>query len=159
MTFFEQTADPLGRGYHIRQILLALGSGGFFGIGLGQSRQKYLFLPEAATDSIFAVIAEEMGFLGAIVLISLFVLFVYKCFKIIKSAPDDFSKILALGLAVWLGGQALLNMGSIVAVVPLTGIPLPFVSYGGSSLITALLATGILLNISKHARKTKERKN
>lgn len=159
MTFFERTTDPLGRSYHIRQILLALGSGGFFGIGLGQSRQKYLFLPEAATDSIFAVIAEEMGFLGAIVLISLFGLFVYKCFKIIKSAPDDFSKILALGLSVWLGGQALLNMGSVVAIVPLTGIPLPFISYGGSSLVTALTATGILLNISRYATKTKERKN
>lgn len=152
MTFFEQTSDPLGRSYHIKQILLALGSGGFFGIGLGQSRQKYLFLPEAATDSIFAVIAEEMGFLGAIVIISLFIYFIYKCFKIIRSAPDDFSKILALGLGVWLGGQAILNMGSVVAIVPLTGIPLPFVSYGGSSMVTALTATGILLNISKYAK-------
>jgi len=152
LTFFETTTDPLGRGYHIRQILLALGSGGFFGIGLSQSRQKYLFLPEAATDSIFAVIGEEMGFLGALVIISLFVFFIYKCFKIIKSAPDDYSKILALGLTVWLGGQAILNMGSVVAIFPLTGIPLPFISYGGSSLVTALTATGILLNISKHAK-------
>ena len=159
LTFFEATSDPLGRSYHIRQILLALGSGGFFGIGLGQSRQKYLFLPEAATDSIFAVIGEEMGFLGAVVIVSLFVFFIYKCFKIIKSAPDDYSKILALGLAVWLGGQAVLNMGSVVAIVPLTGIPLPFISYGGSSLVTALTATGILLNISRYATKTKERKN
>ena len=152
LTFFETTSDPLGRSYHIRQILLALGSGGFFGIGLGQSRQKYLFLPEAATDSIFAVIAEEMGFLGALVIVSLFVFFVYKCFRIIKSAPDDFSKILALGLTVWIGGQAILNMGSVVALVPLTGIPLPFVSYGGSSLVMVLCATGILLNISKYAK-------
>ncbi|MDP3994442.1 MAG: putative lipid II flippase FtsW [bacterium] len=152
LTFFETTTDPLGRSYHIRQILLALGSGGFFGIGLSQSRQKYLFLPEAATDSIFAVIGEEMGFLGALVIISLFVFFIYKCFMIVKSAPDDYSKILALGLTVWLGGQAILNMGSVVAIFPLTGIPLPFISYGGSSLVTALFATGILLNISRYAK-------
>ena len=150
LTFLSQTEDPLGKSYHIRQIILALGAGGLFGVGLGQSRQKYLFLPEAATDSIFAVIAEELGFLGASVVIICFMIFVFRAIRIASLAPDRFSKILASGIAAWIGGQALLNVGSMVAVVPLTGIPLPFLSYGGSSLIMVLAATGILLNISRY---------
>lgn len=153
LTFLEQTQDPLGKGYHIRQILLALGSGGFFGVGLGQSRQKYLFLPEAATDSIFAIIAEEAGFLGASVIIILFMLFIYKGITIAKRAPDTFSRVLTVGLVTWIGGQTFLNMASMVALVPLTGIPLPFFSYGGSSLTAVLLACGILLNITKYESK------
>lgn len=155
LTFLQATRDPLGKSYHIRQVLLALGSGGFLGIGLGQSRQKYLFLPEAATDSIFAVIAEEVGFIGATFLIALFVLFILRAFKIARAAPDVFSRVLAAGLIAWLGGQTFLNIGSMVALVPLTGIPLPFLSYGGSSLVTMLIATGILLNISRYAKKVK----
>lgn len=155
LTFFEQTADPLGKSYHIRQILLALGSGGLFGVGLGQSRQKYLFLPETATDSIFAVIAEEVGFLGAGLIILIFAYFLIICMSIIKNAPDKFSKILAVGLTTWIGSQAFLNIGSMVAVIPLTGVPLPFLSYGGSSLIAILTACGILLNISRY-EKTKK---
>lgn len=150
MTFLEQTQDPLGKGYHIRQVLFALGSGGLFGVGIGQSRQKYLFLPEAATDSIFAVIAEEVGFIGAGILIVLFLVFVYKGLMIMKRAPDEYSKILSAGIVVWIGGQAFLNIASMVALVPLTGIPLPFFSYGGSSLTTILAASGILLNISRY---------
>ena len=149
-SFFEQTQDPLGRSYHIRQILLALGSGGLFGVGLGQSRQKYLFLPEAATDSVFAIIAEEVGFLGASVLILLFAFWIYKGLKIAKAAPDKFSQIVSVGLVAWIGGQTFLNIGSMVALVPLTGVPLPFISYGGSALVMVLLASGILLNISRH---------
>lgn len=151
LTFLAQTRDPLGKDYHIRQILLALGSGGIFGVGLGQSRQKFLFLPEAATDSIFAVIAEEIGFAGAVILISIFGFFIYRCLKIARNAPDNFSRILAVGLTTWLGGQTILNLGSNLALVPLTGIPLPFISYGGSSLVMVLSACGILLNISKYA--------
>lgn len=150
-TFLQAARDPLGKSYHIRQILLALGSGGIFGVGLGQSRQKFLFLPEAATDSIFAVIAEEIGFLGSSILIFIFLYFLWRCFRIIKSSPDDFAKLLAMGLTAWIGGQTILNIGSVVALVPLTGIPLPFISYGGSSLVMILAACGILLNISKHA--------
>ena len=148
LTFLEQSTDPLGKSYHIRQILLGLGSGGFFGVGLGASRQKFLFLPEAATDSIFAVIAEEVGFIGAFGLIALFVFYVFRALKIAKYAPDDFSKYLALGIGSWVGIQAILNIASMTALVPLTGIPLPFISYGGSSLIMIMFATGILLNIS-----------
>lgn len=155
LSFLTQFKNPLGASYHARQILLGLGSGGLFGIGLGQSRQKYLFLPEAATDSIFAVIAEEVGFIGALVLITLFVVFIFRALRIAKNAPDRFSKILATGIVAWIGGQAFLNMASMAALVPLTGIPLPFISYGGSALTMVLLATGILLNISKYETKKK----
>lgn len=152
LTFLEMERDPLGSSYHIRQILLGLGSGGIFGVGLGASRQKYLFLPEASTDSIFAVIAEELGLIGAVCLILLFGLFIYKGLVIAMRAPDPFSKVLATGITAWIGGQAFLNIASMVAIVPLTGIPLPFISYGGSSLVTILFACGILLNISKYSK-------
>jgi len=155
LTFLQQTQDPLGKGYHIRQILYALGTGGLFGVGLGQSRQKFLFLPEAATDSIFAVVAEEVGFIGATIIILLFIIYIYRALRIALDAPDKFSKILASGIVAWIGGQAFLNIASMVALTPLTGIPLPFFSYGGSSLITVLIATGILLNISKYVTKQK----
>ena len=155
LTFLEATQDPLGRSYHIRQVLLALGSGGFFGVGLGQSRQKYLFLPEAATDSIFAVIAEEVGFLGAFILIILFAWLIIRALKIAKAAPDTFSKVLGVGIAAWIGGQVFLNIGSMVALVPLTGVPLPFLSYGGTALTMVLLSMGILLNISRYAKTSK----
>ncbi len=152
LTFLRQASDPLDTGYHVRQILLALGSGGLLGVGLGHSRQKYLFLPETATDSIFAIIAEEIGFVGALVVIFLFVYFVYRGIRIAKNAPNTFSKILAVGLTAWIGAQTLLNIGSMVALVPLTGVPLPFISYGGTSLVAVLSACGILLNISKNSR-------
>jgi cell division protein FtsW len=148
-TFLQTTVDPLGKSYHIRQVLLALGSGGIFGVGFGASRQKYLFLPEASTDSIFAVIAEELGVIGALVIIFLFVFFVLRGLKIAKSAPDKFASVLAVGISAWIGGQAFMNIASMVSLVPLTGIPLPFISYGGSSLVMVLSACGILLNISK----------
>lgn len=158
LTYLKYTQDPLGSAYHIRQVLLALGLGGLFGVGLGQSRQKYLFLPETATDSIFAVIAEELGFVGASIILVLFAVFVIRGLKIAQQAPDKFSQVLVTGIVVWIGGQAILNTASMVALVPLTGIPLPFFSYGGSALITALLSVGILLNVSKYAIKTKKRK-
>lgn len=152
MTFLNSADDPLNKGYHIRQILLALGSGGFFGVGIGASRQKFLFLPETATDSIFAVIAEEVGFFGSVALLSLFVAYLVFGFKIIKAAPDKFSKMLAVGIVSWICIQTFLNVGSMLALVPLTGIPLPFISFGGTALVMMLLATGILLNISKYAK-------
>ena len=152
LTFLSETQDPLGRSYHIRQVLLALGSGGLFGVGLGASRQKYLFLPEAATDSVFAVIAEEVGFFGASVVLVLLGMFIIKALILAKNAPDKFSQLLAVGIASWIGGQGFLNIGSMVALTPLTGVPLPFFSYGGSALTMVLVAAGILLNISKHAK-------
>jgi len=153
LTYLARSQDPLGKDYHIRQILLGLGSGGMFGVGLGASRQKYLFLPEAATDSIFAVVAEEVGFVGAVLIIGVFLFFIIEGLKIAKSAPDTFSRSLSVGLVAWIGGQTFLNIASMVALVPLTGIPLPFFSYGGSSLTSVLVAVGILLNISKHEQR------
>lgn len=150
MTFLKQTNDPLGSSYHIRQILLALGMGGLTGIGLGASRQKYLFLPEAATDSIFAVIAEEVGFLGSAFIIFLFLFLLIEGFKIAKNAPNRFSQVFAVGIISWIGLQIFLNIGSMVALIPITGIPLPFFSYGGSSQSMILLSCGILLNISRY---------
>lgn len=151
LTFFEVTRDPLGKSYHIRQILLALGSGGIFGVGLGASRQKFLFLPESSTDSIFAVIAEELGLIGGVAIIVLFIYFLYKGLKIARNAPDKFSQIAAVGITAWISGQAFLNIASMVALVPLTGIPLPFFSYGGSSLVMILTGCGILLSISRYS--------
>jgi len=153
MTFLQQSQDPLGRDYHIRQILLALGSGGLLGVGLGQSRQKFLFLPEAATDSVFAIIGEEVGFIGAVIIVSLLFMYIAFAFRIAKNAPDTFSKVLATGIAIWISAQVIFNIGSNVALVPLTGIPLPFFSYGGSALTMLLFSTGILLNISKYEKK------
>ena len=153
LTFFSTTSDPLGKSYHIRQILIAIGSGGLFGLGLGQSKQKYLFLPEASTDSIFAAISEEIGFIGSLILIFVFMYFIFRAFKIAANAPDKFSKILAVGIASWIGGQMVLNMTSMTALTPLTGIPLPFFSYGGTSLMMILASCGILLNISRYAKQ------
>lgn len=149
-TFLDPTKDPQGSSYHIRQILIALGSGGLFGVGIGKSRQKYEYLPEATTDSIFAVIAEEVGFVGSIVILGLFLFVIYRGFKIAKAAPDRFTQLLASGISSWLAIQMFINLGAMVALFPLTGVPLPFLSYGGSSLVVALTGIGILLNISKH---------
>lgn len=158
MTFLQVGADPLGKEYHIRQILLAIGSGGLFGLGIGQSKQKYLFLPEASTDSIFAAIAEEIGFVGSIAIISLFVYFVFRAYKISVNAPDMFSKVLGLGITAWVGGQTVLNISAMTALTPLTGIPLPFFSYGGTNLLMILSACGILLNISRYSVNVKDKR-
>lgn len=149
MTFLNPARDPLGTSYHIRQILIALGSGGVFGLGLGQSRQKYEYLPAATTDSIFAVIAEELGFVGGFLLVLVFLLLIWRGMKIAQQAPDEFGRLLATGITAWIGLQALVNLAAMVALVPLTGVPLPFISYGGSSLVLALTGAGILLNISR----------
>jgi cell division protein FtsW len=148
-TFLNPSEDPLGASYHIRQILLALGTGGFFGLGLGKSRQKFEYLPEAMTDSIFAIIAEEIGFLGALILIGLFLFIIFRGVKIALSAPDRFGQLLAFGIISWLAVQILVNLGAMVSLIPLTGVPLPFISYGGSSLVVNLVGIGIILNISK----------
>lgn len=150
LTFLNPSADPLGASYHIRQILIALGSGGIFGLGLGQSRQKYLFLPEPATDSIFAIIGEELGFIGALAVILAFAFIVWRGFNIAAQVSDPFGRLLAIGITSWIGVQAFVNLSAMVAIVPLTGVPLPFLSYGGTALILNLSAMGILLSISKN---------
>lgn len=144
--------DPQGASYHINQIMIALGSGGFLGLGFGQSRQKYQYIPEVATDSIFAVIGEELGFIGVVALIFLFAFIIYKGYKIAQNAPDMLGKLMATGITTWFATQCLINLFSMVHIVPLTGVPLPLISYGGSSMIFSLAALGILLNIDKQSK-------
>jgi len=147
--------DPLNcaasASYQVCQGLIALGSGGFTGRGLGESRQKAGYLPNPWTDSIFAVIGEELGFLGCLVLISLIVFLTYRAFRAGRRAPQMYGALLATGVACWIATQALLNIGSVVALIPFTGVPLPFVSFGGSSLVTTMAAVGILLNVSRYS--------
>lgn len=135
--------------YHVKQILIALGSGGLFGVGLGNSLQKYAYLPENVTDSIFAIVAEEFGFFGSVILIGLCFVIIWRGFMIASLAKDTFGKLLAGGITSFLGLQMTLNLAAMTALVPLTGVPLPFISYGGSALIVDMIAIGILLNISK----------
>lgn len=149
LAFLDPFVDPQGFSYHISQVLIALGSGGILGVGIGQSRQKFAYIPEVTTDSIFAIIGEEFGFLGSVVLICLIGFLIIRAFKIAEFAPDSFGKFLAAGLTIWLGVQAVVNLGAMVSLIPLTGVPLPFISYGGSALLANLVAVGILLNISK----------
>lgn len=151
-SFIDPMADPQGSGYQIQQALIAVGSGGMFGVGLGHSRQKGLYLPEPVGDSIFAIIAEETGFVGAMVLIALFVIVAWRGMIIAGGAPDLFGTLVAGGITIWLTGQAMMNIAAITSLMPLTGIPLPFISYGGTSIIFSLAAVGILLNISRQAR-------
>lgn len=153
LSFLDPTSDPLGASYHIRQILIAVGSGGLFGLGLGRSRQKYEYLPAATTDSIFAVIAEEMGFVIGLIVIMAFFFIIWRGILIAKEASDRFGQLLAVGITSWIGMQSLINLAAMVALVPLTGVPLPFISYGGSSMVVTLTAIGILLNVSKNRVK------
>lgn len=149
LAFLDPFSDTQGFTYHILQVLIALGSGGLFGLGIGASRQKFEYIPEVTTDSIFAVIGEELGFFGGLLLIGLFVFLAYRGFKIANDTQDNFGKILSLGITCWLSFQAVINLSSMVALLPLTGVPLPFISYGGSAMIVNMTAIGILLNISK----------
>lgn len=149
-TFLYPELDPQGIGYHINQALLAIGSGGFFGLGYGNSRQKFEYLPEVANDSIFAVIAEEMGFVFSVLLVLLFLWFFLRAIKIATNAPDAFGKYVVVGIASWIGIQAIVNIGSMAGIMPMTGVTLPFVSYGGTSLAISMAAIGVILNISKY---------
>lgn len=153
LVFLHPELDPRGIGYQINQALLAIGSGGIFGLGLGHSRQKFNYLPEPVGDSIFAIIAEEIGLIGAAALVILFVIFAMRGLKIVKNAPDTFGKLVAVGITSWVIFQALMNIAAISGIVPLTGVTLPFISYGGTSLVFLMIGVGILLNISKKCEK------
>jgi len=142
--------DPQGIGWQVKQSLIAVGSGGWFGAGLGSSRQKS-YLPEPANDSIFAVIAEEIGFVFTGAFLVLFFILLRRCFYIAKNADDNFGKLLAIGISVWLGLQIFINIAGMIQLAPLTGVPLPFVSLGGTNLVVSLISVGILANISRHA--------
>jgi cell division protein FtsW len=143
--------EELGRNYHTVQSLLALGSGGFTGMGLGASRQKFGWLPEQSTDAIFSVWGQEVGFLGGMLMIVLFLVVAWRGFRVARMAPDGFSSLMAAGITTWIIAQAMINIGAVSGAIPFTGVPLPFVSYGGSSLVITLTAVGLLLNISKYA--------
>mgnify|MGYP005841013463 CR=1 FL=1 len=153
LAFLNPFKDPLGSGYHIIQSLYALGSGGFFGLGLGQSRQKFLYLPERHTDFIFAILGEELGFIGAAMVVILFFLFAWRGYKTAITAPDTFSSLLAAGVTTMVALQAFVNIGVVTATLPVTGIPLPFLSFGGSSLVFTMMGVGALLNVSRYCRR------
>ncbi len=157
LVFLNPDLDPMGIGYQIKQALIAVGSGGLGGIGLGMSAgmgtQKFGFLPQTISDSIFAIFSEETGFIGSVFLIFLFLIFLWRGFKIAKVARDKFSQLLSLGITSWICLQGFTNIGAMIGILPLTGVPLPFISYGGSALIVELIGVGILLNISREANK------
>lgn len=151
LIFLNPESDPLGKGFQIRQSLISLGSGGFFGKGLGMSTQKFGYLPQAISDSIFAVIGEELGIVGCAALIGLFILFFWLGINIAKNSSDRFSKLIAIGIVFWITFQAFINIAAITGIFPIAGVPLPFFSYGGSHLAIELIAVGLLLNISKNS--------
>ncbi len=149
MTFINPASDSLGSSYQIQQSLIAIGSGQMFGRGFGQSIQKFNFLPEPIGDSIFAVMAEEFGFVGSVVLIGLYLFFAFRGLKIALRAPDTFGGLVALGIVILILSQSFINMGAMLGILPLSGIPLLFVSHGGTALMMTLAEAGILLNISR----------
>ncbi|MEK7662399.1 MAG: putative peptidoglycan glycosyltransferase FtsW [Patescibacteria group bacterium] len=153
LTFLNPSEDPLGASYQLQQSLIAIGSGGMFGRGFGQSIQKFDFLPEPVGDSIFAVMSEEFGFVGAIILISLFVVFALRGLKIADSSGDQFGRLLATGIVILIVSQSFINIGSMIGILPLTGVPIIFVSHGGTALMFALAEIGILLNISRREKR------
>jgi cell division protein FtsW len=158
MDWMSVWGDPTLVSYHIRQALIALGSGGPFGVGLGESKQKLGYLPTPHTDSIFAVLGEEMGFFGCLFVIGLFVVLAYRGFKVAREAPDAFSALLACGVTCWIVFQALVNVAVVTGLLPFTGVALPFISCGGSSMVVSLAGVGLLLSISRGKRIGKRTK-
>ena len=149
MAYINPSIDPEGIGYHIRQILISLSAGGIIGRGFASSRQKYQFLPEAHTDSIFAIIGEEVGFIGSFILIVLYLVLMYTLLKTAKHAKDRFGKLLVSSIFCLLCLQLIINLGGMVGLIPLTGVPLPFISYGGSSLLVFYSLIGISISVAR----------
>ena len=152
-TYFDPWADAQGTGYQMVQSLYAIGSGGFFGVGLGESKQKYLYIPEPHNDFIFAILAEELGFIGCVFVIAMFAIFIWRGILIAMKAPDMFGSLIAIGITTLIGAQAIINIAVVTASIPTTGIALPFFSYGGTALLILLCNVGILLNISRAGSK------
>jgi cell division protein FtsW len=152
VAFMNPWDDPQGSGFQIIQSFLALGSGGWMGVGLGDSKQKLFYLPEPYTDFIFAIIGEELGLLGAIVIVALFALLIWRGLRIGLRAPDSFGAFLGLGLTIMLATQTIVNLGVVTGALPTKGLPLPFISFGGSALLMTMFSAGVLLNISQHGR-------
>ena len=152
LSFLNPWSDPLGSGFQIIQSLYAIGPGGLFGQGFMNSRQKHFYLPEPQTDFIFSIISEEFGFLGILIVAALFTIIIFKGFKIAQNSGDKFAKFLAFGITFGLAFQAILNLMVVVGLIPVTGVTLPFLSYGGSSLLITLISMGVLLNISRYQK-------
>ncbi|MDY3002331.1 putative lipid II flippase FtsW, partial [Romboutsia timonensis] len=152
LSFLDPFQDPLGNGYQVIQGLYALGSGGLFGMGLGKSQQKWFYIPEPQNDFIFAIIGEELGLVGCAIVIMLFVILVYRCVRIALNCTDIFTCMVVIGIGAQIGIQAALNIAVATSSMPVTGVALPFISYGGTSLIIFMSAVGIVLNISKHVK-------
>ncbi len=148
--FFDAETDPLGNGFQTLQSLIAIGNGGIHGLGLGASRAKFFYIPESHTDGVFAIIGEEMGLLATIPIILLYMILMVRGFQVARRARDDFGQLTATGITTWITVQALLNIGGITRVIPLTGVPLPFLSYGSNALAAVLLAMGVLISISRY---------
>jgi len=149
LSFLHPWADAKNTGYQLIQSLIALGSGGWFGVGLGTSRQKWMYVPNAHTDFIFSILGEELGLIGEIVVVVAFGVLIYAGIRIAAGAPDVFGRLLASGIVSWFGLQIVVNLGAVTGLLPITGVPLPMLSYGGSSLVVSLSAVGILVNIGK----------
>jgi cell division protein FtsW len=153
LTFLHPFSDQTNEGYQIAQSLIAIGSGGWTGVGLGASRAKWNFLPNAHTDFIFAIIAEELGLLGGILVLAMFGAFAVLGIRTAARAADRFGALLAVGITTWVVGQAVINVGAVCGLLPITGIPLPFISFGGTALITTMFGVGVLANIARHGRR------
>jgi cell division protein FtsW len=151
VSFVDPGSDPQGVGFQIIQLLVALGSGGPLGIGWSESRQKFFYVPGAHTDGVFAILGEELGFVGLMFILGLFGFFIYRALRVALRTPDRFGMLLAIGIISWIAFQAMINIGGITRTIPLTGVPLPFMSYGGSALITTMAAVGILLSVSRYS--------
>ena len=152
LTFLGR-GKSLESGYHINQILIALGSGGLWGLGLGESRQKYGFIPEVQTDSIFAIVGEELGLVGSVFLVLLFLALIWRGFQIASNCKDNFGRFLVVGVMAWFSGQTLINLAAMTHLIPLTGVPLPLISYGESSLVFMLSGLGVVFNVSRRKEK------
>jgi cell division protein FtsW len=156
-SYLHPWADPLKGGYQIIQGQIALGSGGLFGVGLGASRQKWSFLPNAHTDFIFAIIGEELGLIGALLVLATFAFFIYLGVRIARESPDRFGFLVAGGITAWIGIQAVINIGAVTGMLPVTGVPLPLISFGGTSLVVTLAGIGVLLSIARRGKPPAER--
>lgn len=153
LTFIDSSADIQGAGYHINQALIAIGSGGITGLGLGRSVQVYGYLPEAANDSIFAILAEKFGLIGGVIILSVFMFLLYRIYRVVLHAPNMFARLLSGGILLWIASHIIINIGSMLSLMPLTGITLPFLSYGGSSLLFIMMGLGIVFNISRYTKE------
>jgi cell division protein FtsW len=151
MSYMDPGSDPQGNGFQILQLLIALGSGGFLGLGIGESRQAAFYVPGSHTDGVLAIVGEELGFIGLIAVLGLFVFFIYRALKVTTQAPDRFGTLVGVGIISWIGFQTLINLGGITRMIPLTGVPVPFLSYGGSSFVAVMAAVGVLLSISRYS--------